>query len=372
MGAVRFRQDRAWSLLARIAGSLAETQDVQVGKSTPDGSARIAGDIGAVLSPSRCHLWHSVFALHTAITHLTLCSSNGTRAEITGGITMTPASRSVMARKSSGVTLMVAGILFNSADQAWNLMHKGILTPGPAKLFGLLGLLMILGGAYLFWRGREYAAKADAERILTGSNPDVLYLRAFRSDQSTVGYLVLSFGTMFTDEEELADVLRPFGDLIAIGQPGEDLPKPGAARIYVSDEDWKKEVKRRMRAARLVVIRAGVGENLLWELKQAVETLNPEKVLILVLYMKSENYESFRTKVNPVLGVSLPEVAKRFRRGGFIAFAPDWEPSFLPHTSGEGPSADRIGRSSSSRSGPFSKGLASNGNLLQFGWQRWQ
>ncbi len=243
---------------------------------------------------------------------------------------MTLASRSVMARKRSGVTLMVAGILFNSAEQAWNLMHKGILTPGPAKLFGLLGLLMIPGGAYLFWRGREYAAKADAERILTGSNPDVLYLRAFRSDQSTVGYLSLSFGTMFTDEEELADVLRPFGDLIAIGQPGEDLPKPGAARIYVSDEDWKKEVKRRMRAARLVVIRAGVGENLLWELKQAVETLNPEKVLILVLRMKSENYESFRTKVNPVLGVSLPEVAKRFRRGGFIAFAPDWEPSFLP------------------------------------------
>ncbi|HKD25824.1 MAG TPA: hypothetical protein VKC66_07880, partial [Xanthobacteraceae bacterium] len=142
-----------------------------------------------------------------------------------------------MARKISGVTLMVAGILFTSVEQAWNLMHKGILTPGPTKLlFGLLGFLMIPGGAYLFWRGREYAAKADAEGILTGSNPDVLYLRAFRSDQSTVGYLALSFGTMFTDEEELADVLRPFGDLIAIGQPGEDLPKPGAARIYVSDE----------------------------------------------------------------------------------------------------------------------------------------
>jgi len=235
-----------------------------------------------------------------------------------------------MTRKISGVTLMVAGILFTSAEQAWNLMHKGILTPGPAKLFGLLGLLMIPGGAYLFWRGREYAAKADAERILTGSNPDVLYLRAFRSDQSTVGYLLLSFGTMFTEEEELADVLRPFGDLVAIGQPGEDLPKPGAARIYVSDGDWKREVKRRMRAARLVVIRAGVGENLLWELKHAVETLDPEKVLILVLHMKSENYEPFRTKVSTVLGVSLPEVAKRFRRGGFIAFAPDWKPNFWP------------------------------------------
>ena len=62
-----------------------------------------------------------------------------------------------------------------------------------------------------------------------------------------------------------------------------------------------------MRAARLVVIRAGVGENLLWEAKHAFETLNPQKVLILVLNMKAKDYESFRTKVNPLLGVSLPE-----------------------------------------------------------------
>jgi hypothetical protein len=132
----------------------------------------------------------------------------------------------------------------------------------------------------------------------------------------------------------LRDVLRPIGDLVAIGKPGEDLPTPGAARIYVSDEEWKEEVKRRMRAARLVVIRAGVGENLLWEAKHAFETLNPRKVLILVLNMKAKDYESFRTKVNPLLGVSLPEGATlpRFSRrvSGFIDFAADWKPSFFP------------------------------------------
>ena len=78
-------------------------------------------------------------------------------------------------------------------------------------------------------------------------------------------------------------------------------------RAFTPDEEWKEEVKRRMGAARLVVIRAGVGENLLWEAKHAFETLNPQKVLILVLNMKAKDYESFRTKVNPLLGVSLPE-----------------------------------------------------------------
>ena len=132
----------------------------------------------------------------------------------------------------------------------------------------------------------------------------------------------------------MRDVLRPIGDLVAIGKPGEDLPTPGAARIYVSDEEWKEEVKRRMRAARLVVIRAGVGENLLWEAKHALETLNPQKLLILVLNMKAKDYESFCTKVNPLSGVSLPEGATlpglSRRVSGFIGFAADWKPSFFP------------------------------------------
>ena len=237
-----------------------------------------------------------------------------------------------MVRKIIGVTLMVIGLALNAAQQPWSLiMYGGLhpLTPA-ATLFILSAFLMIPVGAYLFWLGRSDAAKAEAESILTDSKADVLYLRAFRTDQSTVGYLLLSFGTMFTEEEELADVLRPFGDLVAIGQPGERLPKPGAARIYASDEEWKEVVTRQMRTARLVIIRAGVGENLLWELKQAVETLHPEKVLILVHTIKPKDYESFRAKVNPVLGISLPEFAKPFRRGGFIAFTPDWKPRSLP------------------------------------------
>ena len=136
-----------------------------------------------------------------------------------------------------------------------------------------------------------------------------------------------------TEEEQLAEVLRPFGDLVAIGQPGEALPKPGAAHIYASDEEWKDVVKGQMEAARLVVIRAGVGENLLWELKQAVEILDSQKLLILVLNMKVKYYDSFCTKADLVLGKSLPAgfIVERFRRvSGFIAFASDWTPIFLP------------------------------------------
>jgi len=274
---------------------------------------------------------------------------------------MTRAARRGTARKRIGVTLMVVGGIGMILQQVFNFIpHSDTVTGRMLWVlpFLYLSLPVFLWGAFLCWRGRQYAAKADAERIVTDSNLDVLYLRAFRSDPSTAKYVFRSVLALWgagwtTEEEQLADVLRPFGDLVAIGQPGEALPEPGAARIYASNEEWKDVVEGQMRAARLVVIRAGVGENLLWELKQSVKTLSPQKLLILVLNMKAKCYESFCTTVNPELSMSLPEGAT-FRReftrlqfvlhqfgldqevtsfgrvSGFIGFAADWKPSFLP------------------------------------------
>jgi hypothetical protein len=88
-----------------------------------------------------------------------------------------------------------------------------------------------------------------------------------------------------------------------------------------------------MQSTRLVVIMAAVGENVLWELTQATKIADPQQLLILVLKMKADDYESFRTKATPILGVSLPARAPSWRFGrvsGFISFAADWKPSFLP------------------------------------------
>jgi hypothetical protein len=217
----------------------------------------------------------------------------------------------VVLRGSGAILLFVA--LFH-ARAAW---HEDFHIPVMFAKW-LLSLLIGFLGAFLLWRGSQYHHKLDAERILSDHKPHVLYLRSFRSDPSFPDY-----DPWATMEEQLADVLQPFGDLVAIGQPGERLPKPGAARMYASEEEWKEVVKRQILAARLVIIRAGVGENLFWELNQAVETLKPQKLLILVLDMKAKDYESFRTNANAILGVSLPEGMTR----GFILFGPDWKPS---------------------------------------------
>jgi len=244
-----------------------------------------------------------------------------------------------------------------SGSPGWPILGESKL------LFAILTLptILLFAGAFLSWRRRQYAAQASAESIITDAKPHLLYLRPFRSDYTTRREVFRrEFET--TEEEQLADVLRPFGELVAIGRPGESLPTPGAARIYASDEEWKDVVERQMQTARLVVIMAAVGENVLWELTQAVGTLEPQKLLILVLEMEAKDYESFRTKANPILGVSLPDPPTVT---GFIGFAADWKPSFLAFkalTLEAVPSKAALNM----RSDPFSKTLVLNGSLRRF------
>jgi hypothetical protein len=256
------------------------------------------------------------------------------------------APRPGTALKRTGVALIAAATIFNFSAQVLNtfpwwsvfLSAQADIVLDIYEYIALSALVLIPGGAFLIWRGRQYAAQASAKRIISDSKPHLLYLRAFRSDSSTAKEAFHAFDYFSnllgfqSEEEQLAEVLQPFGELIAIGRPGESLPTPGAARIYTSDDEWKDVVKRQLQAARLVVIRAAAGENVLWELTEAVKILNPQKLLILLLNMKVRDYEAFRTTANSMLNVPLPESTRLRRYGrisGFISFAMGWKPSFF-------------------------------------------
>ena len=233
----------------------------------------------------------------------------------------------------SGIALIVGGFLL--AGIFGYLDAREIDIPLAIRF---ISVLMILGGAFLCWRDRQYRAKATAQSIIGDSKPDVLYLRAFETDSSVLRYVGWSFllprliARVVTEEEQLRDVLRPFGDLVAIGRPGEKLPTPGAARLYVSDAEWQSVVSDQMRSAALVVIRAGRGRGLLWELKQAFEKLDPTNLLILVLNMKRKDYATFREEMSKMLGVVFPKFGAFTgfgRVSGFVRFSSDWTPNML-------------------------------------------
>lgn len=255
---------------------------------------------------------------------------------------MTGETNSKLAAPSSGSALRLAGVALIVAGGLVYAALGGV-DENPAAL---LGALLMVAGALLYFRGRQHAAKAraasPASPIHDYSKREVLYLRSFRTDIATTGKILFSGFT--TDEEQLADVLRPFGDLIAIGRPGEPLPVPGADRMYATDAEWKDLVLQRMRAATLVVIRAGTGAGLLWEFGQAVSTLRPERVVVFVFNLSKVDYDAFAGQVREMLGIALPAVGSNSLMRtiidlkenplnvmpGFIHFLDDWSAQFLP------------------------------------------
>jgi len=92
------------------------------------------------------------------------------------------------------------------------------------------------------------------------------------------------------------------------------------------------------------VIRAGTGPGLLWELGQAISTLSPENVLILVLNITMKEYRDFADQVRDHFQLTLPAIGSYgvlrtfvdYRENpskvlaGFVRFSSDWSPEFLP------------------------------------------
>lgn len=210
----------------------------------------------------------------------------------------------------------------------------------------ILTFLLFAFGIFLFWLGQQWKALAAGWTIKDSSPPTLLYLRLFKADPSLdkqiFGQLIslilpgARFGYLVTPEEQLAQALKPVGDLIALGRPGELLPRPGAAALYASEAEWKEAVINHMRTARLVILRAGSSTSLLWEMEQAAMIVPPVHLLILFLRMTRRQYKEFCAEANNIFGIlhgiSLPDlhVFHTLRLSGFITFSKDWKPTFRP------------------------------------------
>ncbi|MFF4209034.1 hypothetical protein ACFYZE_06635 [Streptomyces sp. NPDC001796] len=160
-----------------------------------------------------------------------------------------------------------------------------------------------------------------------------LFLRPFEDDEFLYGVkpastrslrLRLQTPNSRTREEEVVWTFRRrFGRVVAVGQPGERLPLPGAHRFYLPLNDWKPAVSDLIRRARLVTLVAGTGPGTLWELTEAVRLLPPERLLLLVLSDEA-GYERFREAVPK----TFEDRARELREKGEL---PARAPSFPPY-----------------------------------------
>jgi hypothetical protein len=165
------------------------------------------------------------------------------------------------------------------------------------------------------------------------ARPPVLYLRSFGIDKSTSYPLNGRMARYRTEEQQLARAFNAFGPLLALGRPGEQLPMLGAQRFYFSSTDWQQEVLGFIKESRLVLIAAGKSAALMWEIEQAVASVPPENIVIIVPFGQ-DSYEEFRSLAMPLLGHMLPVWIHEYRKSSSmiraaVYFEPDWTAHFV-------------------------------------------
>lgn len=213
------------------------------------------------------------------------------------------------------VTVLTGIATDSQAAQDWGQMSMWVLYPI---------------AAWLMTRSSKLEAPTVDELLAQDKRPPVLYLRSFSEDKRNSRGRILK--TIFdpTDgyksrEEEMVEWAKEIGPVIAVGRPGERLPELGAARMYVSDDEWRERIGKLLDGAGFVVMRAASTPGIRWELGEAVRRRDLRS-LIIVLPDSDNDYAQFRGWANEVLPIPLPEV--RERNCGYLALLEDGTPYF--------------------------------------------
>jgi hypothetical protein len=204
---------------------------------------------------------------------------------------------------------------------------KGSLLTG--LTYGLVGAAVLV----LLAVSKRLRAKGASPNRESDPRPQVLYLRSFQNDQT-------SLTATGTREQHLASVMTEIGPLVAIGRPGDSLAPLGAERRYCENEDWKDEVGSLIAQARFVVIQAGASTGLLWEINEVTKRLKPEQILISLRNkdrvfrpasdeFAQDQYDKFRAMTSRFLLHPLPE---KLGDATFLCFEADWKAHLLSPT----------------------------------------
>lgn len=160
--------------------------------------------------------------------------------------------------------------------------QQGYKMPLETQVLLLLGGLAALGAGVLILRYcRPRSARSAAQALLADGRRPVLYLRSFADDVTAASVDDGVPVNIHSREEQLAGALSAFGPVIAVGKPGEPLPRLGAARFYLPLDDWQPVVLRLMELSQLIVLGLGLGEGLWWEVEQARATQPARKLVLL-------------------------------------------------------------------------------------------
>jgi hypothetical protein len=186
--------------------------------------------------------------------------------------------------------------------------------------FTLYGFAFLVVGVYYgVLTGRRLRAPDAASLMKRDPRPPLVFLRPFNEDRRVVtpGPLGTRQGGVAPGENKgrktaievtLACLLHDFGPFIAVGRPGEALVTLGAARAYVSDDEWKEAVWGMIQRAGAVILQPEASAGTLWEAEQVARIVDRKRLLLIVPdpTVRPLRYARIRDVVQEQLGVTLP------------------------------------------------------------------
>ncbi len=160
----------------------------------------------------------------------------------------------------------------------------GHITPVDATLSGPIAT--IVAASFFFRMARRQRLAANRWKIFDETKPPLLYLRSFPldPDPDSISKLSPYPGTRERSFDELLErATRRLGVMLALGDPGDYLPTPGALKIYPTDDAWRNCVDRLAKCASAVLVLEGGSRGLAWEFSHLRANVDPRKVFLFTL-----------------------------------------------------------------------------------------
>jgi hypothetical protein len=135
----------------------------------------------------------------------------------------------------------------------------------------------------------------------------ILFLRSFLDEKKALK----KYRRAYTTEEELvAKVMQQYGPFVAIGNPADQLPQLGAARVVVPNASWQEYVRSELRRSSFVLVRLGSSPGILWELQLALTELPRTRILILNA-LDRQTWSVARAMIEREFGIQLGCFSRR-------------------------------------------------------------
>ncbi len=202
-------------------------------------------------------------------------------------------------------------VLFRGAESTFG---TGVFPPG--ALWTIAGLhlgaavvvFVIVQLAIALKRQAQRLVRASFERLVHfDERSPILFLRHFRDDQVTLPPSRLYSRYWLAEpsprrlDHELVERFSRIGPIVAIGRPGEeDLPF-GAARLYLSDEEWRPRVLELAEQAAGIIVVVDESPGIEWEIKEMMADRFVEKTLFLASPKGSEQGLGSHSLLGPLI-----------------------------------------------------------------------